>query len=96
MQLLFRSLLAVFLLAACAEQVSENQDWEQENTISWNEAIRVLNEGNVVFVSQSHSLWVGFQLRDGTTFFAKEPAIDEIFREMDRCNDCGGILVSME
>ena len=68
-----------------------------ENTVSWNEAIRILNGGEVEQVVQLHSHGVTLILKDGRSINTKEPAIDDIFDEVKKCgNPCKNIDVITE
>ena len=55
--------------------------------ISWEKAVRILNEGRVREVGQSHSLKVWLTLADGTRYVTEEPRIDEIWNEIRRCGE---------
>ena len=64
---------------------------------SWEEAIVILNSGDVESVFQTHSLSVTIMLNDGTTITTQEPMIDDIFTEIDKCGTaCAGISVATE
>ena len=53
--------------------------------------------GEVQQVAQTHSQWVTLVLKDGTTLEAKEPQIDEVFREIEKCGElCSDIVVMTE
>ena len=65
--------------------------------VSWDEAVRILNGGQVVSASQTHNLDVWFLLKDGRQIKAKEPAIDDILDEITKCGDlCKGIDYATE
>jgi hypothetical protein len=69
----------------------------QDRTVSWEEAIEILNSGEVVGAYQLHSLEVTLELRDGSMITTQEPNIDDIFREVERCGSaCQGIVLATE
>lgn len=68
-----------------------------ESTVSWVEAIRILNSGEVELVSQTHSLEVTLLLEDGRIIQTKEPDIDDIFEEIEMCGaPCKDIVLITE
>ena len=68
-----------------------------ENTVSWNEAIRILNSGEVEQVLQTHSLEVTLILKDGTRIKTKEPNVDDILDEVEKCGSrCENIFLATE
>jgi len=68
-----------------------------EDGTPWNEAITILNSGQVKEVFQSHSLHVMLTLEDGTTISTKEPKIDDVFDEVRKCgNLCRDIIIAIE
>src|SRR3989449_9805660 len=56
-------------------------------SVSWENAITVLNTGHVMRVFQSHHLDVTLSLKGGTVITTKEPTIDAIFHEIQKCGD---------
>lgn len=61
----------------------------QERRVSWDEAVSILNSGQVQGIMQAHNLEVTFMLQNGRIVHAKEPAIDDIFDEVKKCgNQC--------
>jgi hypothetical protein len=65
--------------------------------VSWEEAIEILNSGEVVGVYQLHNLEVTLQHRDGSWITTMEPRLDDIFREVDKCGSpCEGITLATE
>lgn len=76
---------------------SYNKDPGPERTVSWDEAIEILNSGDVKEVFQSHSLNVTLILKDDTRINTIEPSIDDIFEEVERCGKpCDRITLSTE
>jgi len=66
-------------------------------TVEWNEAITILNNGEVKSVMQTHSLDVTLILKNRTTIHTKEPRIDMIFDEIDKCGDlCKNLVMATE
>jgi len=87
-------LLLGMLLAGCAVA---NNETPRDRTVSWEEAIEIVNSGDVTAVAQLHSLEVTLNLRDGSTITTTEPNIDDIFHELDKCGTpCQGILRATE
>jgi len=83
-------------LCADGSAVGRNSDNNCEfdpcpNDISWDDAVKILNSGVVTQVVQTHSLDVALMVKNGTTYTTKEPAIDEIFSEIEKCDKCMGI-----
>jgi len=75
----------------------QNNDGKEENTVFWNEAIRILNGGEVEKIAQAHSLDVTLILKDGRKIKTKEPGIDDIFDEVEKCGEpCKEILLFTE
>ena len=73
------------------------QNGGDESTVSWDEAIRILNSGEVEQVFQTHSLDVTLILKDGRSIHTKEPGIDDIFDEVEKCGEpCKDILLATE
>jgi hypothetical protein len=82
------------MLAACSGVVSGTP---QDRTVSWEEAIQILNSGEVVGIFQLHSLDVTLELEDGSMIHTVEPRIDDIFLEVERCGaPCQGIILATE
>lgn len=72
-----------------------NSSWPAE--ANWETAIAILNTGRVTEVVQSHHLEVTLTLEDGSQIKTVEPALDDIFREIERCgNVCREILLGTE
>jgi len=67
------------------------------NKVDWEESIRILNSGEVEFVSQTHNLDVYLVLKDRTAIKTKEPVIDLIFDEVEKCGEpCKDIELETE
>ncbi|GEM_PF-2740500 len=56
-----------------------------EPRISYEEAINLLNEGKVSIISQSHTRCVTLELKNGTTYYALEENLDDIFGDFNQC-----------
>jgi len=82
------SILAYFPLT---QQLSNRYD------VSWENAIRILNTGQVIRVFQTHHLDVTLSLKNETVLMTREPTIDAIFHEIVRCGDpCQNIVKATE
>jgi len=57
------------------------------HSVSWENAITILNTGQVMSVFQSHHLDVTLSLKSRTVMTTKEPTIDAIFHEIQKCGD---------
>lgn len=85
-------ILCVFVLSACAPALPADGE-----TISWQAAISLLNDGQVTMVFQAHSLEVTLTLKNGATVKTLEPYIDAIFVEIQACGEpCAGIAQATE
>jgi PBP1b-binding outer membrane lipoprotein LpoB len=87
-------LLVGLLLAGCSVA---NAATPQNREVSWEEAIEILNSGEVVGVYQLHSLKITLELRDGSMITTMEPRIDDVFHEVEKCGaPCQGIILATE
>jgi hypothetical protein len=73
--------------------VSELEENDTTERLDWDKIADILAGGNVVSVTQSHSLRVDLTLADGTTIVTQEPKIDAIF---DALQECGGVCEDVE
>jgi hypothetical protein len=65
--------------------------------VSWEEAITILQTGQVTRVIQTHSLYVSLWLKNGSVITTKEPTIYSISYEMRKCGDpCKNIVFATE
>jgi hypothetical protein len=65
--------------------------------VSWEEAITVLQTGQVTQVIQTHQLYVSLWLKNGSVITTKEPTIDAISYELGKCGDpCKNIVFGTE
>ena len=70
---------------------------ERRFEISWSEAIQIIMSGEVRQVTQTHSREVTLDLKDGTTYKAIEPQLDDVFKEIQRCGKlCTDIVLATE
>lgn len=74
------SVVFCLALAGCLPPSTKTED-----QIPWEQAISILNSGEVASVGQAHSLEVSLLLKDGTAVKTKEPGIDAIFHEVEKC-----------
>ena len=65
--------------------------------IPWEEAIALLNSGQVTEAFQTHSLEVTLFTVDGNSVTTIEPGIDDIFDAIDACGEpCANIMIATE
>ena len=65
--------------------------------VYWNQAVAMLQNGEVEKVMQTHDLKVYLTLKDGRTLLSYEPQIDEVMKAIQACGDpCKDILVATE
>lgn len=65
--------------------------------VTWEEAITVLLQGNVVEVIQLHSRTVYLVLADGTSLMTEEPKIGDVLAEIEACGSpCENIGIITE
>src|SRR2546425_7598597 len=65
--------------------------------VSWEEAIAVLQTGQVTRVIQTHSLYVSLWLKNGFVITTKEPNIYAISYELSKCGaPCKSIVFGTE
>src|SRR5437867_11561326 len=93
-------ILALFLLIVVASALAYfplTQQPSNLHSVSWENAITILNTGQVMRVFQSHHLDVTLSLKNGTVMTTREPTIDAIFHEIQKCGDpCQNIEKSTE
>jgi uncharacterized protein YcfL len=93
-QWMMPALVLAVLLAGCG---SANDAYTQDQTVSWEDAVEILNSGEVVTVVQLHSLQVTLELSNGSRITTTEPHIDDIFDEVEQCGSpCRGIVLVTE
>jgi hypothetical protein len=92
----------VMMLTACAPVSDTGTSAEPtplpcDAEVSWDEAIEILHTRQVDLVVQLHSLQVTFMLKNGCRITTVEPRIDDIFKELEKCEDsCGVTSVATE
>lgn len=65
--------------------------------LPWEEAVGILYSGQVRNVMQTHALEITLILKNGKIIKTKEPGIDDIFEEINKCgNSCKGIGIATE
>ena len=89
--------LAVYFLLTNFRQTSPNPTTQWPAEVDWPTAIEILYSGQVAQVLQAHNLEVTLILADDTQIKTVEPAIDEIFKEIELCGKvCADILLITE
>ena len=89
-------LILIASYSICLLRTSQEKD-NLEKTVSWDEAIDILNGREVREVFQSHNLSVTLTLKNSTVINTKEPVIDEILDELEKCGDpCSDIILSTQ
>lgn len=66
------------------------------NTVSWEDAKAIINEGDVEIVFQSHSLEVRIYMADDTTYTTTEPQIDDVIRWVEECGKRDSVAIMTE
>ncbi len=79
-QLLCLLLPCLLFLSSCGGLDMSRINVGPENTISWDDAVTVITEGDVDYVYQTHDLNVRINMEDGTKYLTTEPDIDEAWR----------------
>jgi hypothetical protein len=91
------ALAATTALSSCSAGGADGSDQGQTRELSWQQAVSHLESCNVEMAVQKHELDVYRDLRDGSRVHAKEPAIDEVFRVLNRTRrKCGTIPIATE
>ena len=68
-----------------------------EKTVTWEEAVNILNTGQVAYVMQAHNLDVILYLKNNTTLKTKEPHIDDIIFAVEKCGEpCKDLPIATE
>ena len=83
-------------VAGCYD-FSDYYDLPALKKYTWDDAINLIKQGEVVEVFQSHALDVQLILKDGTEINVKEPQIDAVFDEIDKCGEvCEDVVMGTE
>jgi len=65
--------------------------------IEWGEAEKIIKNGAVARVTQTHDGLVILQLKEGIVFTTKQPQVDDVLKVIEECGDkCSDILVATE
>ena len=65
--------------------------------VMWEQAVSMIMYGEVAQVMQTHELKVTLMLKDGRSFTAIEPQIDDVLKVIEQCGDaCKDIAVATE
>src|SRR5712691_3702290 len=98
-----RKLFGIFVLSLLIVAVSDlaylplTRPPSNRTTISWEQAITILQTGQVTQVIQTHHLYVSLWLKNGSVITTKEPTIDAISYELGKCGDpCKNIVFGTE
>ena len=71
----------------CALTLAPIHNPENRTVISREEAKKLILEGKVASVDQTHALTVGLDTHEGEEFIALEPKIDEVFKIINECGE---------
>jgi hypothetical protein len=64
---------------------------------SYEDALKLLFEGQAKGVFQTHALCVDLELKDGTIIHTKEPVIDDLFKKLEECGEsCQDMTLATE
>lgn len=94
-------LLTIFIIFIITPKAKEGEEltleFQSGDTIAWEDVDELLMGGEVEMVMQTHNLDVTFTLDDGTVLETKEPKIDDIFKEIEKCGElCDDIILMTE
>ena len=90
-------IIFIILLPKAREGKVGNIPKNNIQNINWKQAIDILNQGEVKSVFQTHNLDVSLVLEDGSIFKTREPAIDDIFTEVEKCGSpCSDVILATE
>jgi uncharacterized lipoprotein len=65
--------------------------------IEWGQAEKIIMNGAVSQVTQTHDGKVILRLKDGSVFTAEQPQLDEVLRVIEKCGDlCKDIKIATE
>ncbi len=83
-------------VAGCYDFV-DNHDLPLLKRYTWSGAVELIHQGKVKQVSQSHALDVELILKDDSSIRVKEPKIDSVFQEVEKCGElCEDIVLITE
>ena len=89
--------LIAILLSACAVDTAQTTPTPLPDTIAWEDAVTLLQTGEVEQIVQLHNLSVTLYLKDGQRVETVEPVIDAIFDEVQQCGaPCSDIMMATE
>jgi hypothetical protein len=89
--------LALLIVAASTLAYFQLTVPPSRTIVPWEEAITVLQTGQVTRVIQTHQLYVSLWLKNGSVITTKEPTIDAISYELGKCGDpCKNIVFGTE
>lgn len=91
----FFSLL--FLLSSCKDGLDlDSIEVGSDNTVSWEDAVKIITLGKVETVSQKHNLEVSITMANGTRYRTTEPKIDEVIQVIERVGKRDEIAIMTE
>lgn len=86
--------IAVLFVSACGTDVDTVQvAASSEGVIVWQDAERLINAGEVVFVSKADVPEVTIGINDGTLYRTIQPKIDEVLTVIEKSGKKNEILV---
>ncbi len=86
--------LLTILVSACTQTITGSC---QQPQTDYQEAIQILNQGNVIQITQTHALCIDITLKNETVIHTEEPVIDDIFKKIQECGDpCKDIIIATE
>ncbi|MBN2550108.1 MAG: hypothetical protein JXB15_13170 [Anaerolineales bacterium] len=72
-------------------------DLKDGDEVYWNQAVAMIQNGEVTKVMQAHSLQVTLTLKDGRALITLEPEMDAVLQVITECGDlCQGIQIATE
>ena len=87
----------VLMLTSCEEGLDLGSiEVGADNTVSWEDAVKIVTHGKVETVFQKHNLDVSITMTNGTRYRTTEPRIDEVMRVIDAAGKKGKIGIMTE
>lgn len=81
-------------LVACEDPKTDPETYE---TIPWDRALAIIASGRIDTVYQSHDRSVFLELKDGTGYLTRSPALDDVVFALGECGaPCADVGIILE